>query len=239
MAAGDLKGFFSAAFDSHGATRDATGSVAVSVGDLIVVQVIQQVGMATSGVTDNLGNTYGAIDGGGEDPGNASMRRFASRVTSAGTLTTVTVAGAVTSNDVIIIAAIFEGPFEAPPIDANPTFVDDNTSPFTCPATGTLAQANEIVVAFGGANITSGGSSAWAATSPNTLVTSLASSAPNIVAAMGYQKVAATASVQPAFTADVNPAGAAPLATASFKLTAGGGTVVPIFDNYYRRQRAA
>ena len=67
----------------------ASGSVVVSIGDLIVAVIAQQTALTVTAVTDNLGNTYTAQNAGTLVSTTISGRMFYSRVTVAGTLTTV------------------------------------------------------------------------------------------------------------------------------------------------------
>lgn len=227
MAFGALRGTLSVAAASITNPTNATGSVAVSVGDLIWVLVAERANLTVTGVTDNLGNTYTAQNA-GTDAGNAAGRCFYSRVTVAGTLTTVSAAATASADDVAIAVEVIEGPVTVPPIDTNPANTsNDITSPFTCPATGTLAQAVEIVCSA----ISSANSRTMVATSPNLLGISVVTTPENgtgtIGAAVGYQVTAATTSVAPDFTAAGNP-GSTTLHTASFKQAAATKSPPPI-----------
>jgi hypothetical protein len=220
MAQGDLKGTLTGGGASITNPSDATGSVAVSVGDLVFVIIDEVTNLTASGASDNLGNTYAATNA-GSDTGTSTGRAFWSRVTVAGTLTTISIAATASANDYAIFAVVIEGAFDASPLDTNPANVTtDSTSPFTCPSTGTLAQAKETVIAWACVSTTE----TWAATSPNLLAGQQTQG--NLRAVIGYQTVAATTAVAPEFTAAGNPAQAATLGTSSFKLTAvaGGGT---------------
>jgi hypothetical protein len=221
MAQGDLKGTLSGSATSISATNELTGSVSVSVGDLIFVAFAQQVQLSATGATDDLGHTYTAQNA-GSDPGNMTGRAFYIIATSAGTLTAVTVAAAASANDFAGIVGVFEGPYTA--IDTNPANgTADTASPFTCPATGTLSQAAETVIAW--VTVNNGDSNAYAATSPN-LLAGQASPSTTCRAVLGYQTVAATTSVAPDFTCASNPTGQIVLGTASFLMTAGGGGAI-------------
>src|SRR3990167_9155524 len=211
MAFGGLKGTLSKAANSITNPTDATGSVVVAIGDLVYAVVGEQIGVTATAVTDDLGNSYAALQA-GTDAGTSTGRAFYSRVTAAGTLTVCHVAATGSTQNVAIVVAVIEGPFVVSPLDANPTQISsDITSPFTCPATGTLAQATEVVMAWGVGT----GSTVWAATSPNLLALNLATQSV-LKVAVGYQAVAATTSVSPAFTAAANPNDAV-LGTSSFK----------------------
>lgn len=195
MAFGSLRGALSAQSGNVGATNDITGSVAISVGDLVFVVFAEQTSLTASGVTDNLGNTYTAQNA-GNDAGNVSGRSFYARVTVAGTLTTATISATSSAHNWAGFAAIIEGPFSSTGfLDANPANItNDVTSPFTCPSTGTLANATEVVIAWAASD----GNTAWTATSPNTLAGQIVrgSSARAII---GYQAVSATTAVAPDF----------------------------------------
>lgn len=210
MAFGDLLGTLTGNGNSVGATNALSGSVVVKVGDLVWVCFGQQTNLTATGTTDNLGNTYTAQNA-GTDAGTSTGRCFYSIVTVAGTLTTCTVAASSSTNDYAGFVAVIDGPVSA--IDTNPANASDTTSPFTCPATGTLAQAAEIVMAAG--TCPSGTGATWAASSPN-LLAGQANNSTNIKATIGYQAVNATTTVSPAFTAGSNPADDT-LFTASFK----------------------
>lgn len=162
---GDLIGTLAGSGVSVTDPSDATGSVVVAVGDLIVAQFAEENDLTVTAVTDNLSNTYTAQNA-GTDAGAVTGRVFYSRATNAGTLTAVHFDTTASNNNWAAVAAVFAGDFASPPIDANASnSTSDVTSPFTCPATGTLAQADELIVAWGVANQTD----AWAATSPNLL----------------------------------------------------------------------
>lgn len=210
MAFGDLKGTITGNGASITASNSIAGSVSVAVNDLIWVTFAQQTNLTASGATDNLGNSYTAQNA-GTDAGSSTGRSFYSIATVAGTLTSVAIAATASANDYAGFGAVIEGPFSA--IDANPANVQDTTSPFTCPATGTLAQADEVIMAW----ITSpqGTAQTYAATSPN-LLAGQADNSTNIKACVGYQTVASTSSVSPAFTAGGDPLNDT-VGTASFK----------------------
>jgi hypothetical protein len=208
MAQGDLRGNLTASANSITNPTNLTGSVAVSVGDLVYVAFSQQTNLTATGASDNLGNTYAAVNA-GTDGGTPTHRAFYSRVTNAGTLTTISVAATASTNDVSAVAAVIEGPFLTSPLDANPANTTDGTTPFTCPATGTLAQAEEVIMASIGIN----SNQTVAASSPFTLSGTVARA--NISTGVSRQKVSATTTQTPEFTGTT---AAAVQTTASFKL---------------------
>lgn len=221
MAFGGLKGTLTGNGNSIGTSNSIAGSVVVAVGDLVFAVLGQQTNLTATGATDNLGNTYAAQNA-GTDAGAATGRAFYSRVTVAGTLTSVAVAASSSTNDWAGFAAVIEGPIAVGPIDANPANATaDLASPFTCPATGTLGRANEIIIAW----MASDGSATWLATSPN-LKAGQAANSTNIKVIIGYQAVSSTSTVSPEFSG-TNP-GVDVLGTASFKqawsLTAAAGS---------------
>jgi len=95
--------------------------------------------------------------------GTITGRAYYVRVTTAGTLTSVSAVTTASNNNYVFNAVAYAGPFLSSPLDQAPANnTGDVTSPFTCPATGTLTQADELVVCWG--NRTGNASTAWSAT---------------------------------------------------------------------------
>lgn len=214
MAFGDVRGTLTGTNASIPASFAATGSVSVSVGDLIVVVIAERAANTSTAVTDSLGNTY-TQQNSGTVSGNIGAHAFWSRATNAGTLTSVTATCTASGADGAIGAVVFEGPFVSSPLDASPANAVDNTSPYLGPASGTLAQADELVAGWWcGANgmATAALGGGWTVrTNPNT-----GTGNNTVGAAIGSITVAATTSVQPSWTAGTAPAANA-LGTMSFK----------------------
>lgn len=211
MAFGSLKGTLSGNGPSIGTSNAITGSVAVVAGDLVFVAFMQQTNLTATAATDNLGNTYSATNV-GSDPGSLTGRAFWSLVTNAGTLTGISVAATSSTQDYVGVAAVIEGVFASSPLDANPAnIVNDLTSPFVCPATGTLSQADEVIMSWAAYQ---GGGDDWAADSPN--LKAIRTQESNRSAIIGYQLVSSTSSVAPAFS-HANATGIDVLGTSSFK----------------------
>ena len=206
MAFGDLRGNLTASVNSVTNPTVATGSVVCVTGDLVFVVMGQQTALTAASVTDNLGNTYSAVNAG--NLSTVSARCFYSRVTAPGTLTAVNVAATASANDASVVAAVIEGPFLVSPLDANPANTTDATTPFNCPPTGTLAQADEAIL------------SAHAVASNQTLVASSPGiisgtvARANVSTALQRRVVAATTTVTPVFT---GTSAAGVQVTASFK----------------------
>lgn len=125
------------------------GLSAVGVGDLIIAVVSEETAVTTTAVTDNLGNTYVALNA-GTAGGGISVRGFYSRVTVSGTLTSVNFATTASTHNASVCVAIFAGPFVVSPLDRNPA--NSSGSLTNCPASGPLAQASEVVVSYGAAD---------------------------------------------------------------------------------------
>lgn len=136
---------------------DATGSVEVKVGDLIVAVIGQQTALTATGVTDNLGNTYTAQNA-GTDAGNTTGRMFYAYVTVPGTLTTVHFAATASANDVSVCAAAFRGPFNTSPLDKTAANRSNDTSnPLTANSIATPSFPRTLQIGwFAGANSASG-----------------------------------------------------------------------------------
>jgi hypothetical protein len=189
----------------------ATGSVAVAVGDLVLAVLVEQTAQTATACADNLGNTYTAVSA-GVDGGTVAHRGYYSRVTVAGTLTSVSFTVTGGTHNACMIAAAFQGPFAVSPVDAIPTATTNVlATSIPCPATGTLAQADELVACYLSIN----GNQTITADSPN-LLALRANSTTVQSGAIGYQKVSATTTVTPAFTVGVTPT-VSNMSTVTFK----------------------
>lgn len=220
MAQGGLKGTLTANAISQTNPSPINGSVVVAVGDLVYAVFGEQIGLTVGvGATnpaDNLGNTYTWCNA-GTDPGTPTARAGWSVVTTAGTLTQVTAAATGSTNNYANFAAVIEGPFKvnaSQPATNPANTIDDITSPFTCPASGTLPQPNCEVMCFYAA----ASSATFSATAPN-LLAGQATSVALVKVVVGYQAVAAVTTVSPAFTG-TNPTGNSVLGTTAFALAA-------------------
>ena len=197
MAFGDVRGTLTGGNNSIPASFATTaGSISVSVGDLILTVVGQQTNLTVTACGDNLhgGSTHTAVNA-GTDSGTVTGRAFWHRVTTAGTLTTVTAVCSSSTNDGSISVVVLEGPFRASPLDANPANVQDTTTPFTGPATGTLSQADEYIAAFYAKDV----NTVFTASSPNVIRVNQQQSA-NICTGIGGYVVSATTTQSPAWT---------------------------------------
>jgi hypothetical protein len=190
-----------------------TGSIAVAINDVITVMTCEQTATGTvTAVTDNLGNSYTAINAGLFNS-TAYGRGFYSVATVAGTLTTVNVAATASTNDSAVDVCVFNGPFST--VDATPAAKTDNASTMTGTATGTLAQASELVVGMMAS--TSTGATIGAFTNWTLCGTPAATGLRR--ASTIYQNVSATTSVTPAFTTS-NTSDTTVVQTVSFKRSA-------------------
>ncbi len=209
MAFGDSRGDGGAAQNSITNPTNITMSWALSLKDLVFVVVAEQTSLTAGTVTDNLGNTYNAVNA-GTDSGTVTGKAYYAVVTNAGTLTQVSVAATASADNVAVRIAAWEGPFEASPLDAAPANIEDVSSQFDCPASGTLAQANELLVG-------------WMVASSNAVLTVVSpgitdgqtSSQAVATATFAHKVVSSTASDNISFTG-TNPTDAVQ-GTASFK----------------------
>lgn len=196
---GALKGAFTGNATSIGTSAPlntlASGSAVVEYGDLIYAVFGEEVAPTTTTVGDNLGNIYAATQV-ATDAGTSTGHAYWARVTNPGTITAITAVANGGTNNFAGAALLIQGPLATSPLDKNPTNITtDVTSPFTCPSSTTLTQAQEIVIGWS----CSTGSAVWAATSPNLLGAQIATAAVLSVR-IGYQAVAATTAVLPEFT---------------------------------------
>lgn len=220
MAFGDLLGTLSGSGLSVTNPSVASGSVVVAVGDLIVGVMGEQNSLTVSACGDNLGNSYTAQNV-GTDAGTICGRMFYSRVTVAGTVTALNFTATASTLNFTVVGACFAGPFTSPPIDANPANAsNDITSPFTCPATGTLAQADELVVAWATAGTLT--ATDWVGSGVTKAIQATDGAITN--ATIGRVVVSSTSTITPAYTGTA-PSAVDVLGTASFKSAAAGTTV--------------
>ena len=213
MAFGALRaGTFSGQAASTPNNFAISGSQAVTVGDLIFAFFSCENILTPTAVTDNLGNTWSTAVGNYGSGGFISGRAWYSRVTVAGTLTTLTFNSTSASDNCVGLGIVIEGLFDPSPLDKNPGSTGtDLTSPFTGPATGTLSQAEEVIICYFGVD----GSATYTASAPLTKALQLSSSS-NLTSALGYALTSATTSIAPAFTGS-NPPNAAGIGSATFK----------------------
>lgn len=130
---------------SGGTSISTSTSLTVSVGDLVFVAFGSKASPTTVTFSDNLGNTWTSLTS-----NSTSACLFAA-------YTVVTVAGSMTPTatyasqtlETVILAAQYSGPFTSPALDTNPP-CDTGTvaGGVAGPATGTLAQANELIISY-------------------------------------------------------------------------------------------
>ena len=189
---------------SNTSTALATyGACYVEVGDLVVASWMSTNNILT-GVSDNLGNTYSEINS-GSSSGDTFFRLFYSRVTTAGWLTNVEYASTSTSSRKMCVVGVFKGPFKNSPLDVHPSNATDTSTPYVCPASGTLAQTNELVVCTVCGDQSSDPGEAIKTTSPLKLANGRryawdSGTSDDRVLAMGYNVVSSTSSVQYEFS---------------------------------------
>lgn len=125
-----------------------SASVTVAVGNLIFVSLGERTSVTGGNCTDNLGNSYTALTS--ADGGNGTVKAWYSICTVAGSCTP-SVATTASNDDYGLSVAVFEGPFAASPLDKNPACTTGTTSTVaTLPATGTLTQADNLVIGYYG-----------------------------------------------------------------------------------------
>jgi hypothetical protein len=198
-----------------------SGSGAVQMGDLAFAVFGQQTALTVTDVEDNLGHTYTATNV-GTDAGSMSGRAFYARMTSNGTLTSLTGVAVASANNIAFPAAIFAGPCDEPPADvnlANSTAGSAGTT-YSAPASGARGQFIELVVGWM-ARGNGGASAALAAVSPNLTAIELQSQTV-AQAVIGYQTTVNSSSLTPVFTsagAGTGTSGVRVLGTTSFRFT--------------------
>lgn len=178
---------------ASGASIAAANAVAitgaVSVGDVILAVMGEQTALTATGVTDNLGNTYTALNA-GTDAGSVTGRAFVARVTSPGNLSSVTVAATSSGNDFAVAATCWSGPAQLGQEAAPANITSPVTSPFICPGTGTsMSNPSNLVIGWGSGNV----NATWTASSPTTIA--IQSTRTNAHVVISYLVVTSAASV--------------------------------------------
>jgi hypothetical protein len=197
----------------------AAGSVVVAADDLIVAVLTEQTSLTVTSVDDNLGNTYTPTND-GSDAGAVTGRAFYSIVTAAGTLTAVNAQTTASSDNAAMVAVALKGPVSA--IDKNPAnTTNDLATPYPCPATGTLAQADELIVHW------ASGTVRFYPVSPSYLRHAVGVTGASVN--IGAYVVAATTDQTPSFTGIESSADV--LGTITFKKTAAGTNLSPAQGN--------
>ncbi len=198
-------------------------AVDVQAGDLIYAVLSEQTNITVTAMSDNLGNTYTALSA-GSDCGASTSRAFYAPVTVAGMLTQVSAACTSSGDNAVMLAQAFQGPFTTPSLDANPgnAVNADIVSPYVGPSTGTLTQADELLVAW----LTRPDSTGIVPVAP-LLVLAQFNSGTVIRTALSYRVLASTSSVAPSWTSATDPTQTIMGAT-SFKKSTGGGLNVNV-----------
>lgn len=188
----------------------------VAIGDVAVVAFADQVGGSSPTIADDLGNTWIPLSGPTTNTVRAS--KWYSIIANPGIMTVTITFGSSAASRAGVLAVWDASAFGASPLDKNITNANDSTTPYDCPTSGTLAQADEIVLGFvfvagieGNINTV---------TSPSTLAVAYGSTggnaATNSSVAISYRKVTATTAVAPQFTGTSRTG---IVSTASFKIT--------------------
>jgi hypothetical protein len=211
MAFGALRGTLTNSSTNPGAGISATGSIAVTKGDLIVINYGGRAAL-TYGIlpTDNLGSNYYRHPW---NPGiaNGAIMAASAYVTANGTLTSVSAThkvAATSSGDMALVVAVFEGPFDPAFMDRTLQVIADSTTPYGCPASGTLGQADELIVGLQ-AQGNGGAAASYSAVSPYSLAAGASSGTASNTAscAITYHVVSATTGETPSINSSASTAG--------------------------------
>jgi hypothetical protein len=215
MAFGALRGTLTGNNTSPTTGISATGSVSVTAGDLVVVSYALRVTGNTVTVQDNLGNHYTQLPS-IDTVGNSPSRPFYCIVKANGTLTTVTGSHTTTTGDAAVAVSVFEGVFDGWAVDKFTTQSADSTSPYTCANSGTLNQADEVIVGIQSQG-NGGAAASYAATSPYTIggTASSGTGANTTSTALNHHLVSSTTGEAPEITSSASTSGGTQ--TASFR----------------------
>lgn len=146
---GDMKGGGGGIIASTAGTNvPATNRVYLKAGDLVIVNYSENSLQSTTGCSDNLGNTYTQLDSSG-----VAISTYYCFVTVEGNAliqVAQTAAGAAGAG---LCIAVFNGPFHPLVRDKTVGYIGpDSAEPYDGPASGTLAQPNELLVGYWGSS---------------------------------------------------------------------------------------
>lgn len=128
-----------------------SSAITISVGDLVFVAINEIASITATTCSDNLGNSYTALTSGINS--NATIKGYFSVATTGGACTP-SVATTSSTNDAAIVCTAYKGAFAAgSQLDKNPAVLGDSAEPYTANATGTLSQADELIVGYFGTSV--------------------------------------------------------------------------------------
>lgn len=201
------RGIFKVAYTNS--AKSSGGNIIVSApadhpvrtGDLVLEFFVDQVGGSAPTIAFNDGWTPTQMSGG---PKTNTVRctGWYGTATNPLVFTTSFSGGAsfgTSSAARAVILAVFNRYYVGSK-DKDITWINDSTTPFDCPSTGTLTQANEVVIGMVG----TARNDALAAGSSDTLIAAInttgGSAGSNVSVGMTYRQVAATTAVAPQMT---------------------------------------
>lgn len=195
----------------------STGTLSTAVGDVVVVMFGDLVAGVAPTIADNLANTWTQLTGSPATNGVRSTGWIATVAVGKSGNMRVTVTFGSSSAARAGVMAVFDATYVTVK-DADKTFASDSTSPYDCPTSGTLAQANEVVIGMCFANGIVSPAVSDAGTLVDTGLTSGSGATTNVAVSMSYRSVNTTAAVAPQFTLGTNRSGV--VATQSLKMNA-------------------
>jgi hypothetical protein len=124
---------------STGGDYTSPNKIAVTAGNLIIVGGFQ-VGGTFAGYSDSAGNTYTNLD-------TDADHGWAYAIAGTTAEITITLDVSASGTTTILAASVYNGTYDASPLDQNPAWtVGDTTNPRASPSSGTLSQADELVI---------------------------------------------------------------------------------------------
>lgn len=201
-------------------TTCVTGSISTIDGDVAVAVFSDRIGGTTPTIGDSCSRSWTALTGA---PTTSTVRYMAWYAPSTSTCSmTVTFTTDSSGNNRAGAVAVWSGA-AASPLDTNPTVNTDGTSPYVGPASGSLAQAGEVVVGMFAHTFIGAGDDVTCAEGTTSLA--IVQYQSNTSALICYAIVTSTSSVTPsATTSGTNRVGVN--GTASFK--AATAATIPI-----------
>ena len=180
------------------ATTLVFAAVTTAVGDVVVVTFSDQVDGTAPTIADNFTNTWTALTGGTNTVRMSTWYAVIASGKSGSMTVTITFQSSANSRAGCLAGFVN---MTATPLDKNPAATNDSTSPYDGPSSGTLTQADELVIgycAMAGPNGDTTGTTTEDALI--TLATTGGQAGSNSRAALTYRAVNATTAVVPEMT---------------------------------------
>lgn len=218
---------------ANGNTGCTTNSMTFIPGQTVVCALGENPAGAGESISDSGGNTWNALTVGTSTVEFLGWYAVVGAGSKAGSHT---VQFSATSGNIkrAGICAVFDGNDNSTPLDTNPAVATDGTSTYTGTASGTLAQANEVLIgifAWAGPSTDTTACSTNTTTNAVTVGTATGGATSNATMRMCYDIKTATTTLSPNATNSTNRAGVQSTLSLKIRSNASPGVGTPQITN--------